>query len=81
MASEAESSSCIASTTQESTRTCRLTSTIWEYSRIALNSKDPACHELIQSRYESHTRWATTCTIGSSKYKNLKLKKERRRRK
>ena len=42
MAFEAESSSCIASTTQESTRTCRLTSTVWEHSRIALDSEDPA---------------------------------------
>jgi hypothetical protein len=22
-----------------------------------------------------HTKWATTCTIGSSKYKDIKLKK------
>jgi hypothetical protein len=29
-----------------------------------------------QSRYELHTKWATTCTIGSPKYKNLKLKKK-----
>jgi hypothetical protein len=34
------------------------------------------CHELSQSRYESHMGWATTCTIGSSRYKNLKLRKE-----
>jgi hypothetical protein len=34
------------------------------------------CDELSQSRYESRRSWATTCTIGSSKYKNLKLKKE-----
>jgi hypothetical protein len=34
------------------------------------------CHELSQSRYESHVEWATTCTIGSSKYKNLKLREE-----
>jgi hypothetical protein len=30
-----------------------------------------------QSRYESRTKWATTCTIGSSRYKNLKLRKKR----
>jgi len=42
MASKAESSSCIASTTQKSTRTRRLTSTIWEHSRIALDSEDLA---------------------------------------
>jgi hypothetical protein len=29
-----------------------------------------------QSRYKSHTKWATTYTIGSPKYKNLKLKKK-----
>jgi hypothetical protein len=29
-----------------------------------------------QSKYKLHRRWATTCTIGSSKYKNLKLKKK-----
>jgi hypothetical protein len=37
------------------------------------------CHELNQSRYESRTRWATTCTIGSSIYKNLKLKKRKKK--
>src|SRR5450432_3391192 len=37
------------------------------------------CGELSQSRCGSHIRWATTCTIGSSKYKNRKLKKERER--
>jgi len=42
MASEAESSSCIASTTQESTRTRRLTSAVWEHSRTALDGEDPA---------------------------------------
>jgi hypothetical protein len=26
-------------------------------------------------------RWATTCTIGSSKYKNLKLKKKEEKKK
>ena len=36
------------------------------------------CHELSQSRYESRIRHATTCTNGSSKYKNPKLRKERR---
>jgi hypothetical protein len=34
------------------------------------------CHELSQSRYKSCIRWATTCTIGTSKYKNLKLRKK-----
>jgi hypothetical protein len=38
-----------------------------------------SCHELSQSRYESHIRWATTCIIGSSKYKNLKLKKREKK--
>jgi hypothetical protein len=37
------------------------------------------CHELSQSRYKSRIRWVTTCTIGSSRYKNLKLGKERER--
>jgi hypothetical protein len=37
------------------------------------------CHELSQSRYKLHTKWATTCTIGSSKYKNLKLKKREKK--
>jgi len=35
------------------------------------------CHEPSQQRYESLIGCATTCTIGSSKYKNLKLKKKR----
>jgi ribosomal protein L40E len=26
-----------------------------------------------------HTKWATTCTIGKSIYKNLKLKKKERK--
>jgi hypothetical protein len=37
------------------------------------------CHELNQSRYKLHTKWATTCTIGSSIYKNLKLKKKEKK--
>ena len=42
MASEADSSSYIASTTQESTRTRGPTSAVWEYSRTAFDSEDPA---------------------------------------
>jgi hypothetical protein len=41
MASEADSSSYIAFTAQESTRTRRPTSTIYTYSRTALNGEDP----------------------------------------
>ena len=37
------------------------------------------CDELSQSRYESHMWMATTCTIGGSKYKNLKLKKREKK--
>jgi hypothetical protein len=32
-----------------------------------------------QSRYVLHTKWATTCAIGSSRYKNLKLKKKEKK--
>jgi hypothetical protein len=32
-----------------------------------------------QSRYKSHTKWATTCTIGSSRYKNIKPKKKEKK--
>jgi hypothetical protein len=39
--------------------------------------KHGICGELSQSRCESHIRWAATCTIGSSRYKNLKLKKRK----
>ena len=42
MASEADSSSNIASTTQESTQTRELTSVVWAHSRTALDGKDPA---------------------------------------
>jgi hypothetical protein len=42
MASEADSSSCIASTTQESTQTRGPTSTVWAYSRAATGDEDPA---------------------------------------
>ena len=42
MASKADSSSNIASTTQESTRTCGLISAVQVHSRTALDSKDPA---------------------------------------
>jgi hypothetical protein len=38
----------------------------------------PICDELSQLRYELRRSWVTTCTIGSSKYKNLKLRKEGR---
>jgi hypothetical protein len=41
MASEADSSSHIASTTQESTRTRGLTSAIWAHSRTARDGEDP----------------------------------------
>jgi hypothetical protein len=33
-------------------------------------------NELSQLRYELRRSWATTCTINSLKYKNLKLRKE-----
>lgn len=42
MASEADSSSYIASTTQESTQTRGLTSAVWAHSCIAHDSEDPA---------------------------------------
>lgn len=42
MASEADSSSYVASTTQESTRTRGPTSAVWAYSRTALDGEDPA---------------------------------------
>jgi hypothetical protein len=42
MASEADSSSYIASTAQESTRTRGPTSAVWAYSRTALDGEDPA---------------------------------------
>jgi hypothetical protein len=41
MASEADSSSYIASTTQESTQTRGLSSAVWAYSRMALDGEDP----------------------------------------
>ena len=37
---------------------------------------DPFCDELSQSRCSHANRKRTTCTIGSSIYKNLKLRKE-----
>jgi hypothetical protein len=46
---------------------------------VPLSHNDRSCHELSQSRYESRIKWATTCTIGSYKYKNLKLKKRERK--
>ena len=42
MASEADSSSYIDSTTQESTQTRGLTSSVWVHSRTALDGEDPA---------------------------------------
>jgi hypothetical protein len=40
----------------------------------------PICGELSQCRYSYARKWAITCTIGSSKYKNLKLKKRKEER-
>jgi hypothetical protein len=53
MASEADSSSYIASTTQESTRTRGPTSAVWEYSRTALDGEDPAYRYCIRCTEEN----------------------------
>jgi hypothetical protein len=52
MASEVDSS-YIASTTQESTRTCGPTSAVWEYSRTALDGEDPAYRYCIRCTEEN----------------------------
>jgi hypothetical protein len=53
MASEADSSSYIASTTQESTRTRGPTSAVWEYSRTALDGEDSAYRYCIRCTEEN----------------------------
>jgi hypothetical protein len=53
MASEADSSSYIASTTQESTRTRGPTSAVWEYSRTALDGEDPTYRYCIRCTEEN----------------------------
>jgi hypothetical protein len=53
IASEVDSSSCIASTTQESTRTRGPTSVVWAYSRTALDGKDPVYKHCIPCTEEN----------------------------
>jgi hypothetical protein len=53
MASEVDSSSYIASTTQESTRTRGPTSAVWEYSRTALDGEDSAYRYCIHCTEEN----------------------------
>jgi hypothetical protein len=53
MASEVDSSSYIASTTQESTRTRGPTSAVWEYSHTAFDGEDPAYQYCIRCTEEN----------------------------
>jgi hypothetical protein len=71
MASEADSSSYIASTTQESTRTYGPTSAVWEHSRKAHDSEDPAYRYCIHCTTDSVFK---TKMVPTNLQSHLKLK-------
>jgi hypothetical protein len=74
MASEADSSSYIASTTQESTRTRGPTSAVWVYSRTALDGQDPAYKYCIPCTTENAIPIFETKRIPSNLRAHLKAK-------
>ena len=74
IASEADSSSYIASTTQESTRTRGPTSAVWAHSRTALDGEDPAYKYCIPCTKENAVPIFKTKGIPSNLQAHLKAK-------
>ena len=71
MASEADSSSLIASTTQESTRTRGPTSAVWIHSRTAIDDKDPTFRYCIPCTKENRVLIFKTKGVPSNLRRHL----------